>query len=281
MDALATAAKTVSAAFASLVSLFEALAVVSSFKLGLGANMQAEAARVSKSLEEIGAKWKATMATIFAAEAGGEHGAGHKDDVAEMQLRLKEALRAQQEKLQERIKIADDAYKAEAERLNAAVKVFAITESEKTAQQLAALNERDIQEQHYLQKQLALWKENSPEYVKILNEMTNAHGKFLDDVQKLNEQQRAANVKEWEGMLTPIQSAWDSQLRGLLAGTTSWAQAMKSIIGDLVIDMIKALESFAVKKAALALADVMGPNPLAFANALKGIQPISGKCLPA
>jgi hypothetical protein len=77
--------------------------------------------------------------------------------------------------------------------------------------------------------------------------------------------------------LSPIQSAWDGQLKGLLAGTTKWATAMKTIVGDLVIDLIKALESFVIKKAALQLAETFGPNPLAFANALKGIQTDMGQ----
>ena len=269
-DALTTTAKGLAASLQSVVSLFQALVAVASFKIGLGANFQEEAAKLKKSLEDIATTWKSSMGAIFGGEEG-HAGEAHKGEVERMRQDLREQLRARMEELQERIKIADDAYKATAERLNSEVKVFKITETEKTAGLLAALNERDIQEQYYLQKQLALWKENTPEYQKVLNEMTNTHGKFVDDVQKLNEQLLQSNVKQWESALTPIQSAFDSQLRGLLAHTTTWSQAMKSIVGDLVIDMIKALESFVVKKAALALGELFAPDPLALANAVKGI----------
>src|SRR5208282_505870 len=71
-----------------------------------------------------------------------------------------------------------------------------------------------------------------------------------------------AQVKTWESELAPIQSAWDSQLKGLLAGTTTWSQAMKSIVGDLVIALIKKMEELiVVNTIAKALQATFGEAP--------------------
>ena len=46
----------------------------------------------------------------------------------------------------------------------------------------------------------------------------------------------------FQGMFDALQGAFNSQLRGLLAGTTSIKQAMKSMLGDLLIGFIQYVE---------------------------------------
>ena len=73
-------------------------------------------------------------------------------------------------------------------------------------------------------------------------------------MQKLQDQQLQQDTKDWENALKPLQSAFDSQLRGLLSGTETWAQAMKKIVGDLVIQFIEGAETMAVRWASIELA---------------------------
>ncbi len=47
----------------------------------------------------------------------------------------------------------------------------------------------------------------------------------------------------WNSALGSIESAFNSQLRGLLAGTTTWSQAFKKILGDLIIKFIEMCET--------------------------------------
>lgn len=54
-------------------------------------------------------------------------------------------------------------------------------------------------------------------------------------------------AKDIEGYLSTVTGAFNSQLRGLLAGTTSFRSAMKAIAGDLIISMIQGIESWVVK----------------------------------
>ena len=60
-------------------------------------------------------------------------------------------------------------------------------------------------------------------------------------------------MQEWKAAADQIASAFDSQLRKLLAGTEKWSQAMKNIAADLVIKLIenqvKATAEFIAEKA--------------------------------
>src|SRR5271163_5021593 len=51
------------------------------------------------------------------------------------------------------------------------------------------------------------------------------------DLQVQEDVQKAADktAQEWQESLNPALSAWNSQLRGLLDGTETWATAMKKI----------------------------------------------------
>jgi hypothetical protein len=58
-----------------------------------------------------------------------------------------------------------------------------------------------------------------------------------------------------ESGLSTLTGAFNSQLRGLLAQTTSWAQAGKNIVADMFLKMIELGEQWVVKRAAAMIAD--------------------------
>jgi hypothetical protein len=68
-----------------------------------------------------------------------------------------------------------------------------------------------------------------------------------------------ASQKEMTASITQglqtVTGAFNSPLRGLLAGTTSWASAMKSIAADMFMKMIEQVEQWALKHAATMIAD--------------------------
>jgi len=109
-----------------------------------------------------------------------------------------------------------------------------------------------------------LYAQGSAAWQKVIDQEMAAYQKYINDKRKLTEQENEQDAKDWQSMLKPVQSAWDSQLRGLLAGTTTWATAMKNIFSSLVLDIIKALEDWAIKQAAVMLAiSAGGPSQLA------------------
>lgn len=66
-----------------------------------------------------------------------------------------------------------------------------------------------------------------------------------------------ANVATVRGFIDPVTSAFNSQLSGLLQGTTKFKDAMRSIFQELTIDIIKWLEEWGVKHAATMIANAL------------------------
>ena len=84
---------------------------------------------------------------------------------------------------------------------------------------------------------------------------------------KLDEQAIAQQQQMWTTALGTIETAFNSQLRGLLAGTTSWSQAFKNILGDIIIKFIEMCETMVVKWLAAELAQTTATTSGAAARA--------------
>ena len=156
--------------------------------------------------------------------------------------------RAGAEAAREQIKQVQAAYQITVDELNSEVKLGRITENEKTALQLEALNQRELDGRAAYDKLAELYKGDAVQFAKVEAEKTQWLLGGLRDRLKETQQNLIANTKAWQDGLTPIQSAWDSQLRGLLDRTTSWAQAEKNIMADLALETIKEFERLAIVK---------------------------------
>lgn len=84
---------------------------------------------------------------------------------------------------------------------------------------------------------------------------------------KLDQQSVQAMAANWQTALGSITTAFNSQLRGLLTGTTTWAAAFKNIITDLLVKFISVVEEMGVKWAAGQLAEVTATQSGAAAKA--------------
>ena len=81
------------------------------------------------------------------------------------------------------------------------------------------------------------------------NDIAKIKAAEADAIRKINNQliddeRKAADetMKSWESAAQTIQGAFNSQLRGLLEGTTTWKQAMGKIFEDLTIKIIEEVE---------------------------------------
>jgi hypothetical protein len=170
----------------------------------------------------------------------------------------KDAIKALQEQYQTMIKVADEAFTQTKEKLSEQFKTHQITYDQETTALLAALDKRHAAENAAVDGELLLYARGTSQYQKAIDERLKLDAKYKADHQKIVDAAVIEDQKEWMSILTPVQSAWDSQLKGLLAGTETWATAMKRIAGDLVMDIIKALEKLALEKAALGLTNLFG-----------------------
>jgi hypothetical protein len=135
---------------------------------------------------------------------------------------------------------------------------LAISENEKNRLIRSATEEAFGQEMLLEQRKLALYDRGTAEYAATLNKMTVMKAQHSLQMIQLDMRVAQQAAASWESMLQPIQGAWDSQLRGLIEGTTTWANAMRSIVLDLVTNIIKEFERAALAKAALGLAEGLG-----------------------
>lgn len=150
-----------------------------------------------------------------------------------------DATKAQTEQFQMAIKMANEQYNQTKSLLDSEAKDHDITYSQETAALLQALADRHTATTVALNDQLALYAKGSNEYKKVLDEQRLDDQKYAADRQKIVQQAAQEEAKEWKTAADQVSSAFNSQLKGLLAGTTTWSQAMKSISADLVLKMIE------------------------------------------
>jgi hypothetical protein len=182
----------------------------------------------------------------------------------------KDALRAALEEMRGAILLEDTAFRAAQEHAASSLRLFGMTEGQKTAFLLAELAKRQDLELAAVAKASEIETDSLAAKQRVVNESLLIEARYLAERQRIIDQAKVAEAAAWESMLKPVQGAWDSQLRGLLAGTTTWAQATKNIVADLVLDAIRWLETLLVRKAAVALASTVG-DPAALAGNLRAI----------
>ncbi|MGD0023412.1 MAG: hypothetical protein ABSC37_02130 [Xanthobacteraceae bacterium] len=151
--------------------------------------------------------------------------------------------------------------------LDAEAKQFQITQDQKFA-----LLEAETQKEY--EAQLALLGQEAgidglsvEERNQVLGRIAQLEEKHRTDMLRLDEQSIAAQQSMWNGYLSTLTSAFNSQLRGLLAGTTSWSTAFKKMLGDMIIKWIEMCEEMVVKWAAAQLAQTTASTSGAAARA--------------
>jgi hypothetical protein len=151
--------------------------------------------------------------------------------------------------------------------LGAEVSQFQITQ-----QQKFALLEAETQKEY--EAELALLRQKAEISVSNVEQRDQALGRIAAleakhriDMLRLDEQAIAQQQQMWNSALGSIETAFNSQLRGLLAGTTTWSKASKKILGDLIIHFIEMCETMVVKWTAAQLAQTSAATTGAAARA--------------
>jgi len=140
------------------------------------------------------------------------------------------------------------------ENLNAQVSQYQITENQKNAILLRSTEEQYQTSLLLLNKEAAALAGDAVKREQVLAKIKVARAKHELDIQKINNDSIAKQQAKYEQLFSTIQGAWDSQLKGLLSGTTTWAQAWKNILADLTLQFISFAEKTALNWAAAELA---------------------------
>lgn len=132
--------------------------------------------------------------------------------------------------------------------------LFQTTESQKTAAARAALDEEYAGEKALLDKKMALRRGQPEEEAKIKAQILALDSKYSIESLKIQQDSIRATMATYQEFFGSLQSSFNGQLRGLLAGTTTWASAFKTITGDMIIYFIQAVEKMVFNWAAGKLA---------------------------
>lgn len=129
-----------------------------------------------------------------------------------------------------------------------AVDTFKQTESQKIAHLKAALAERETATDAVFAEELMKYGDNAAKKAQIeLQFQKQVHQIQLEGL-KLQEDVLKKSAQEWQSVLSGISGAFTSQLRGILQGTTTWSQAIKNIMLDLVLKIIDEFLKLAIIK---------------------------------
>lgn len=134
------------------------------------------------------------------------------------------------------------------------------------AEEIAAL--RQLKEQEYqierkaLEDKLALIREDVAARRAAKDEIRALDEKHAVDMKKSVDDEVLANRKRWEQMTSPIVSAFDTAVKGIILGTTTWKKAFssitQSILGEFINLGVKMVARWALNQFALTAATVAG-----------------------
>jgi hypothetical protein len=151
--------------------------------------------------------------------------------------------------------------------LDAEANQFQITQNQKFALLEAETQKEYEAELALLQRKAGLGTLSVAQRQAVLNKIDELEAKHRTDMLRLDEQAIAQQQRVWTSALGSIETAFNSQLRGLLSGTTTWSQAFKKILGDLIIQFIEMCETMVVKWTAAQLAQTTAATTGAAARA--------------
>lgn len=265
LEAVAAAGRVAATAVASLVSTLEGLAlavgsIFSAIRDHSKESLDAITANMEANGKKIAADWIATLEKIWSARPPTQITVRPPGTDAEaLESDLRKQARARQEALQAQIAEARGAFEQEKVIQDARVKLSQITAESGTRAVINAEQTRYESEKNLLEQEKALWGEGSLEYERVQRRIVQATQQHNTEILRLNAQLALQYKQRWDDVFGALQTSFNSQLRGLLAGTVTWSQAFKTVMGDMIIFFIQQVEKMVFQwlagKLAMAAAD--------------------------
>jgi len=196
---------------------------------------------------ELVARVKAMMKELSDAISGGashgdDHGGGGGQNAAAINEGARASLEAQRARYETELSLLQQTLAKKKILYDLDAGLWKTSDDQKFASTMAATEAEFEQERATLQKIRDLWPAHSKEWEAENQKMVAATAKFSTEMVNLNAQSLLSMKSKWDEVFGSLQSSFNGQLRGLLAGTTTFTQAFRSIIGDMVIYFIQAIE---------------------------------------
>lgn len=218
----------------------------------------ASTSRLSDGLADARAQTKAAADDMRAsvAQVGAAFGALGKDQLAATMALFSGDMALARQGLSEKLKL-----------LGEEVKAHQIGEGDKRTATFAALQDEYTAERNALDGEMQIAGLRLARKQEITERMLELDQRYHSSIADLDQQAVVAEAQRWESLFSTIEGAFDSQLHGLLSGTTSWSRAVKNILEDLIIKFIEMAEKMTVQWAAGELAQTTATTTGAAARA--------------
>jgi hypothetical protein len=190
------------------------------------------------------------------AQVGAAFAAMGKDQLAAAMAQFSGDMKLAQQGLTEKLKLIDLETKA-----------HEMSEDQKRAAIATALQAEYDAASEALEKESQLGNLSLTRARDIANEKRLLAQHYYDQLEILDQQAVNEEAQRWDSVFSTIEGAFNSQLRGLLAGTTNWATAFKNILADLVIKFIEMCEKMVFQWVAGELAQTSATTAGAAARA--------------
>jgi hypothetical protein len=150
-----------------------------------------------------------------------------------------DAVRAARLAINDEVKAVEDGLKQKLTIYAAEVQRHEITQQEKAALSRQAMDEEYQAELALLQKEAALSGQSLAQHTLASDRILDAERRHQDQITQLVQRSLTEQQREYEGYANAVTQAFNAQLRGLLAGTTSWHAAITAMLSDLLIKFIE------------------------------------------
>jgi hypothetical protein len=150
-----------------------------------------------------------------------------------------DAARAAQLATSEELRILADATKQKLALYSEEARFFEITQQQKASLSHEAVDAQYAAELAALQKEVALGDQSLAAKLRVDDMVIEATRRRDDQMAELNRSALQQQERDYQAFGSSITQAFNSQLRGLLTGTTNWHTAFKNTLDDLLVKFIE------------------------------------------
>jgi hypothetical protein len=150
-----------------------------------------------------------------------------------------DAMRAGQLASNEEIKILEDNLKQKLAAYAEDARLYQITQQEKIAQSRQALDEELGGELAIYTREAALNQQKVGSAQRVQDQMIDAEMRYNNQMSSLTRSALAEQQQDYQAFANAVTQSFNSQLHGLITGTTSWQTAYKAVLADLLVRFIE------------------------------------------
>lgn len=205
------------------------------------------------------AEWRkswAAMRETFEKGAEDVHNAAKKLDAPEINEGARQQVEAQQARIEAEITAIKGMFAQKKALYDADAAQWKISDDKKFALTMAASEQMFADEREKLLAMQKLWPAHTKEWEMVQKKLVQATQQHGLEMIRLNAESVAAMQAKWHEWLSGISTAFTGQIRGLIQGTVTFAQAFRNIMLDLLMFFIQQVEKMVVQWAAAQLAQV-------------------------